>query len=106
MRDAARAGAFVKAVVHDGIQVDTVRHYGKHMPATLRTVLELGDPPEFDGARCCDCGRTYGLEWDHVDPRANGGVTAIGNYKPRCTPCHRQKTERDREAGLLGARGP
>ena len=32
--------AFVKAVVHDGVAVDTVVHFGRRMKAELRTALE------------------------------------------------------------------
>jgi 5-methylcytosine-specific restriction endonuclease McrA len=41
------------------------------------------------------------LEWDHVDPRANGGPTSFVNLEPLCWPHHQEKTERDRKAGLL-----
>jgi len=60
--------------------------------------------PAFDGVGCVEagCGRRYGLEWDHVDPVANRGLTCFENLKARCWPHHRAKTERDRQAGLLG----
>jgi hypothetical protein len=95
--------AFLKAVIHDGIDIDTVAHIGRHVPAELRTALEVGAPPDFDGVTCCEegCGRRHGLEWDHVDPVANRGPTSYKNLKPRCWPHHREKTERDRRAGLL-----
>ncbi|MFP5377490.1 MAG: HNH endonuclease [Acidimicrobiia bacterium] len=104
--------AFVKAVTHDGVRIDTVAHLGRAIPAHLRTALELGPPPSFDGAACAEagCGRRFGLEWDHVDPVANGGPTSYANLQARCRPCHGAKTERDRAAGLVGgrrgARGP
>lgn len=96
--------AFVKAVVHDGVRIETVAHYGRHIPAEVRTALELGDPPRFDGVVCAEagCESRYGLEWDHVDPVANNGPTSFDNLEARCWPCHRAKTERDRAAGLLG----
>lgn len=96
--------AFVKAVLHDGVEISTVAHFGRHIPAELRTALELGPPPTFDGVECTEagCGRRYGLEWDHVDPVANGGPTSFDNLRARCWPHHRAKTERDRQAGLLG----
>lgn len=99
--------AFIKAVLHDGVRIDTVKHFGRHIKAELRTALELGPPPAFDGAVCVEpeCGRRYGLEWDHVDPLAHHGPTSYENLQPRCWPHHRDKTERDRAAGLL-ARGP
>lgn len=104
-RKLAEGDAFVKAVVHDGTRIDTVVHFGRHISAQLRTALELGQPPGFDGASCVDCGRRWGLQWDHVDPLANGGPTSMANLRPRCCFCHAEKTERDRKAGLLGGRG-
>lgn len=94
--------AFVKAVVHDGVAIHTVTHLGRHLPAELRTALELGPVPAFSGARCADCARAYGLEWDHVDPLAHTGPTSYANLQARCWVDHRIKTERDRKAGLLG----
>lgn len=96
--------AFVKAVLHDGVAIHTVTHFGRHLPATLRTALDLGPVPEFSGARCVDCARRYGLEYDHVNPVANSGPTTYANLQPRCWSDHRAKTERDRRAGLLGRR--
>jgi hypothetical protein len=104
----AMRDAFVKAVLHDGTRIDTVAHYGRHINAEIRTALELGHPPDFDGLMCCEpgCDRKYGLEIDHVDPRANHGETSLKNLKPRCKPHHREKSERDRQQGLWNARGP
>jgi hypothetical protein len=94
--------AFLKAVLHDGTRIDTVVHYGRHPKAELRTALDLGAVPDFDGVSCIEvgCDRCH-LEWDHVDPRANHGPTSYDNLKPRCYPHHREKTARDRKAGLL-----
>jgi hypothetical protein len=105
MRELA-TDAFVKAVLHDGNKIDTVVHYGRHIPAELRTVIELGDPPDFDGITCTEpgCGRRHGLELDHFDPKANGGHVSYENINPRCKPHHWDKTERDRAAGLLVGR--
>jgi hypothetical protein len=97
--------AFVKAVIHDGVAVETIKHYGRHVNAELRTLLGIGDPPLFAGETCEDgCGRHHGLQVDHVDPVANGGATCATNLRPRCGPEHRIKTEQDRNAGLLGKR--
>jgi hypothetical protein len=95
--------AFLKAVLHDGTRIDTVVHFGRHPKAELRTALELGAVPDFDGVSCVEvgCDRRYHLEWDHVDPRANHGPTSYDNLKARCYPHHREKTARDRQAGLL-----
>jgi HNH endonuclease len=101
--------AFFKAVLHDGVAISTVKHFGRHLPAELRTALDLGPAPTFTGRRCADCGRRYGLEYDHVVPVASGGPTAFDNLVARCWVDHRAKTERDRKAGLLskdrGAQG-
>lgn len=100
--------AFLKGVLVDGTEIKKVKHYGRHIPAEMRTALELGPVPEFDGVACVHegCGRRNGLEWDHVDPKANWGPTAYDNLQPRCRPHHKEKTERDRRAGLLQGRDP
>jgi hypothetical protein len=54
------ADAFVKAVVRDGTRIDSVAHLARHIPAELRTALELG--PDLDGVDA----------WS----RAAGGATA------------------------------
>jgi hypothetical protein len=97
--------AFLKLVLTDGVEVQRVAHVGRHIPAELRTALELGPPPAFEGVTCSElgCDRRYGLEWDHKDPIANGGVTSLANLQPLCGPDHWEKTDCDRAAGLLGA---
>src|SRR2546423_1769093 len=71
--------AFLKAVLLDGTDIKKVRHFGRHIPAEVRTALDLG--PNLDGVRCSEegCGRQAGLEWDHTDPIANGGAPARHN---------------------------
>jgi len=93
--------AFLKAVLHDGVHLHTVSHFGRHIPATLRTALELG--PKFEGLTCArdGCDRRYHLQFDHIDPHAHGGATAFANMQGLCGPDHWEKTERDRKAGLL-----
>jgi len=94
----------LKLVLTDGVDVQRVAHVGRHIPAELRTALELGLPPRFEGVTCSElgCDRRYGLEWDHKDPVANGGATSFENLQPLCGPDHWEKTERDRAAGRLG----
>ena len=98
--------AFLKVVLHDGVNIHTVKHFGRRRPVELNTALELGGPPDFDGVTCCElgCDRRYGLEWDHVDPVANHGPTSAENLTPRCWPHHQDKTARDRAAGLLNGK--
>ncbi len=68
--------AFLKAVLHDGVALHTIKHFGRHFPAELRTALDLGPVPAFTGAQCGDCGSRFGLEYDHVNPVANNGETS------------------------------
>jgi HNH endonuclease len=102
--------AFLKAVLHDGVGIHTIAHFGRRYPAALRTALLLGAPPQFEGPVCSEpgCDRQYHLEHDHIDPCANGGKTSYENLASPCWPHHRIKTERDRKAGLLRGkpRGP
>jgi hypothetical protein len=103
LKDVAQ-DAFLKVVLHDGVDIHTVCHLGRHIPAELRTALELGSPPGFDAVTCSrpGCGRRHGLEWDHEDPVANRGPTSYENLRnPKCWPHHQEKTARDRKAGLL-----
>jgi len=95
--------AFVKAVIHDGVKVHTIKHFGRYRKAELQTMLDLGAAPRFEGAVCA-CGRRYNLQWDHIDPVANGGPTSADNLQPKCIPEHVEKTERDRKAGKLKRR--
>ena len=90
--------AFLKAVLHDGVNIHTVKHFGRHIPAELRTALELGPLPDLNGVTCSEpeCDRRYGLEWDHLDPVANGGKTSYANLTPKCAPHHWDKTTHDR----------
>ena len=51
---------FIKAVIHDGVEIKFVKHFGRHMSAELRTALHLGTPPLLHGAVChceAECGR-------------------------------------------------
>lgn len=98
--------AFLKAVLHDGVRIDTIAHFGRKTSAVLRTALALGAPPGFDGVTCSapGCERRLGLQKDHIDPVANGGLTSFDNLGWLCLPHHQIKTEQDRRAGRLGKR--
>lgn len=93
--------AFLKAVLHDGTDIRTVKHFGRHYKAELRTALDLGPVPAFTGRQCAQCGSRWGLQYDHVDPVANQGPTSYDNIQALCWDDHHTKTERDRKAGLL-----
>jgi len=93
--DAIDNGALVKAVLHDGVRILAIKHFTRGYKAELRTALELGDPPDFDGRACVDCGGQFRPQIDHDLALTNGGATEIANLKWRCPTCHRAKTERD-----------
>jgi hypothetical protein len=100
---AAAKDAFLKVAFDDGVEIRKVAHLGRHIPAELRTALELGPLPELDGIVCEEegCDRRYGLEWHHVDPVANGGMTSKEQLRALCKPHHVEETERQRAAGLF-----
>ena len=100
--------AFLKAVLHTGTELHTIAHFGRRYPAVLRTALDLGAPPDFNGNVCAaaNCDRRYHLQNDHIDPVANGGLTTYLNNQTLCGANHRIKTEQDRKAGLLGGKKP
>ena len=100
--------AFLKAVLHTGTALHTIAHFGRRYPAVLRTAIDLGAPPDFNGNVCAapGCDRSYHLQNDHIDPVANGGVTSYLNNQTLCGPSHRSKTEQDRKAGLLRRKKP
>jgi hypothetical protein len=80
------AGAFVKVVEHDGVDVMTVAHLGRHVPAELKTAVT-----ERDGHACVrpGCGATQRLEMHHwrID-HAKGGPAAQWNLATLCSHDH------------------
>ena len=80
--------AFLKLLVVDGIDIKTVAHMGRHIPAPLRTAVEERD-------RVCQvptCDVTLGLEIDHIKPFAEGGPASLENLVRLCKRHHLQKT--------------
>jgi hypothetical protein len=83
--------AFLKLVVTDGVDIVTVCHPGRTIPAHLRTALEVRDP------RCVvpGCSESFNMEIDHWRvPYGKGGPTELDNLCRICRPHHRQKTHR------------
>lgn len=97
--------AFLSGVFYDGRDLRQMKRWGRSMPAAIRTALNLGEPPEFRGVKCVDCGNRFWIEWDHDTPHAAGGPISIANTKPRCWRCHRRKTREDIESGRVRRRG-
>ena len=80
------AGAFVKIVQRDGVDITTVAHAGRYIPVELKTALF-----ERDDHRCVrpGCGMTQRLEVHHyrVD-HAKHGPTAYWNLATVCRHDH------------------
>ena len=80
--------AFLKLLVVDGVDIKSVAHMGRHIPAPLRTAVEERD-------RVCQvptCDMTVGLEIDHIKPFAEGGPASFENLVRLCKRHHLQKT--------------
>jgi hypothetical protein len=93
--------AFLSGVFYDGVDLRNFARWSRHIPIEVAIALELGEPPEFDGVCCVDCGNRFKTEFDHVEPHVAHGPASNGNLTPRCWRCHRAKTKRDRTAGRL-----
>ena len=99
--------AFLKLLVVDGVDIKTVAHMGRAIPAPLRTAVEERD-------RVCQvptCDMTIGLEIDHIKPFAEGGPASVENLVRLCKRHHLQKThdgyrlEKMEESSLNGSKG-
>ena len=80
--------AFLKLLVIDGVDIKTVAHMGRHIPAPLRTAVEERD-------RVCQvptCDVALGLEIDHIKPFSEGGPASFENLVRLCKRHHHQKT--------------
>jgi hypothetical protein len=64
--------AFLTGVVCDGRELRNIRRWTRNIPIEVRLALELGDPPDFDGVRCVDCGKRFRNQNDHVEPHCGG----------------------------------
>ena len=92
---ALASDAILSAVVSDGMDVTTVAHLGRTIPAHLRTALLARDP----ACVVPGCGRRDHLEIDHVVPLAAGGLTALANLARLCSWHHHLKTYRGYRLG-------
>ena len=80
--------AFVKAVIRDGTDIKTVVHYGRHLPAEVRTALGVRDQHVCQVPGCSN----PRIEYDHDRPHADHGPTSTTNLRALCVPHHRQRT--------------
>jgi hypothetical protein len=88
--------AFLSGVFYDGVDLRHLKRWTRHIPTPIRIALQLGQPPEFNGPQCAQCGNHYQLELDHHQPHINGGPTSLNNINPLCHHCHTHKTTQDR----------
>ncbi len=82
--------SILKIVISDGVDPRTIVHCGRTIPSHVRTALQFRD-------RCCvvpGCGRTFGLEYDHIVEFAKGGPTTMENLCRLCRPHHALKTRK------------
>ena len=93
--------AFLRGLFYDGTDLRHFRRWTRNIPLEVLLALQLGEPPEFDGVKCTDCGRRFRNEKDHSAPHVAGGFASTGNLKWRCYGCHQRKTAEDRRTGKL-----
>jgi hypothetical protein len=91
--------AFVTFVIAKGVDIHTVVHAGRHIPAEIKTALIVA------GKECAieGCHTTNGLQHDHSElDFAKGGPTSLANLQFLCVVHHRRKTL----GYVLGPRNP
>ena len=93
--------AFLSGLFYDGTDLRHFRRWTRNTPVDVLIALQLGEPPEFDGVKCTDCGRRFRNEKDHSAPHVAGGLASTTNLKWRCYGCHQNKTAEDRRTGKL-----
>ncbi len=93
--------AFLSGIFYDGTDLRHLRRWTRNTPVEVLLALELGEPPEFDGVKCIDCGHRWRNEKEHNEPHVAGGFASTGNLKWRCYSCHQDKTAEDRRSGKL-----
>jgi hypothetical protein len=93
--------AFIKGVLVDGMEVRRVKHFGRRIPAAVRTALHTEAMLRDGEVRCSvpGCDRTAGLQWHHVELHARGGPTSIDNLEPCCPHDHRREHAAQRSPG-------
>lgn len=88
--------AFISALLFDGKDLRNLVRWTRHIPIEVQIALELGEPPDFEGVRCIDCGNRFNNEFDHFDCFSAENPTSLPNLGPRCWDCHGVKTKQDR----------
>ena len=80
----------LKLVITKGVDVRTIAHHGRTLTSHQRTALQYRDP------YCVvpGCGRSFGLENDHIEEYHLGGPTSLDNLCRLCALHHYLKTHR------------
>jgi hypothetical protein len=81
--------AFATAIIKKGRDISTVAHFGRHIPAHLRTAMIVA------GRECCveGCTASGYLEIDHSEvDYAKGGPASLANLEHQCSVHHDRKT--------------
>lgn len=92
------ADSILSVLITDGVDVTSVAHAGRTIPATIRTALSERDPT------CVvpGCDMREALEIDHVTPFAGGGPTSLGNLARLCHWHHYLKTHQRYHLARVG----
>jgi hypothetical protein len=98
---AIASDAFLTGLFYDGTDLRHFRRWTRNTPLEVLLALQLGEPPEFEGVKCIDCGYRFRNEKDHSAPHVAGGFASTTNLKWRCYGCHQKKTAEDRKKGKL-----
>ena len=93
--------AFLSGVFYDGRDLRHFHRWTRNTSVEVLLALQLGEPPEFDGVKCIDCGHRFRNEKEHSEPHVSGGLASTTNLKWRCYGCHQKKTAEDRRKGKL-----
>ncbi len=88
-------GAFVKVLVEKGVDITTVCHVGRTIPAHVFTALEA----RHETCVVPGCDTANGLEAHHVVPFAKGGPTSLANLVLVCGHHHYLITHKGYELG-------
>jgi hypothetical protein len=82
--------AFLKTII-TGVNVLTISHLGRTIPAHLRTALD----ELFPECAIAGCNVAWSLEIDHNQPVEARGPTALWNLNKLCRYHHQHKTRHD-----------
>lgn len=80
--------AWAKLIISNGVDIASVTHLGRFIPAHLETALSRRDPI----CQVPGCGIAYNLERDHIIPIEEGGPTELANLVKLCKRHHFLKT--------------